>query len=245
MKILKLYRAEGYGGEHYYVIFDEIPEMTYEKIRSDYIGSVTDECGNIIFSRFLEWKPYGDAFAGRELNLKMKDGTITSIKDHWFDCGSYEEHGEFVGIGAGTLEELQKCYVYCSYNMNKNTFQKMLDDYYTREKEYEYYEIEKWCKLQYKWYDVIIDGIMYPYMVNKNGNFVHKYTKEPIYPRTNKSIGKYKWKGKTDKYFNLCLFELKYKERDKTVKIQRKMMDVLRESLPFNEEEITLNCKID
>lgn len=126
--------------------------------------------------------------------------------------------------------------------INIDTFQMMLDDYYSREKEYEYYEIEKWCKLQYKWYDVIIDGKKYPYMVNKKGNFVHKYSKEPIYPRTNKCI--WRFQKDTGKSFDLCLFELKYNNGNRLIKIQRKMMDVLKESLPFSEEDIKHNCKI-
>lgn len=31
-----------YGQEHYYCLFDEIPEITYEKIGSSYVGSATD-----------------------------------------------------------------------------------------------------------------------------------------------------------------------------------------------------------
>lgn len=225
-------------------MFDEIPEITYEKIGASYVGSVTDDDGNIIFSNHLGYKSYGDAFGGRELSLHMKDGSIKKVKDHWWDCGYYKEHGEFIGIGAGTLKSLQDCYVYCSYNINKDTFQKMLDDYYFREKEYEYYEIEKWCKLQHRWYDVIIDGKKYPYMVNKNGNFVHKHSKEPIYPRKNVCKWKYKSRGKTDKSFDLCFFNLEYIDGNRLIKIERKMSDVLAESLPLSKEEIIKNCKL-
>jgi hypothetical protein len=205
-------------------MFDEIPEVTYEKIGIDYIGSAVDENGNIIFSRHLQWERFGDAFAGRELSLKMKDGSITKIKDHWFDWGCYEKHGEFVNIGAGTLESLQDCYVYFNCNINKDMFQKMLEDYYSIEKEYDYDEIEKWAKLQYKWYNVIINGKEYPYMVNKNGDFVDKYSKEPIYARCNRCNMKYYDRfGKT---FYSCLFELNYKENGRLIKIERKMIDV-------------------
>lgn len=37
MKILKLYRNPD---NRYYVMFDEIPELTYEKIGSDYVDFV-------------------------------------------------------------------------------------------------------------------------------------------------------------------------------------------------------------
>jgi hypothetical protein len=226
-------------------MFDKVPKLTYEKIGADYVGSAVDKDGDIIFSELLAYKGgYGSfkAFAGRELTLTMKDGSEVRIKDHWFDAGSYKEHGEFIGIGAGTLESLQRCYVYCSYNINKSTFQKMLDDYYSREKEYEYYEIEKWCKLQYKWYDVIIDGKKYPYMVNKQGNFVEKYSKEPIYPRCNYCMMRYY--NKVGKSFNICLFKLNFKDGDRLIKIERKMIDILKESLPYSETKIKELCKI-
>lgn len=246
MRILKLCRTENYGNNNYYVMFDEIPKMTYEKIGRDYIGSATTKEGDIIFSEHLGYESgsYCHAFGGRELELCMKDGTTEKIKNNWYDWGSYKPHGEFMSIGAKTLEDLQDCYVYCGYNINVDTFHKMLDDYYSREKEYEYYEIEKWCKLQYKWYDVVIDGFKYPFMVNGKGDFVHRYSKEPIYTRHNKTVGRFKWSGKTDKYFDLCLFELKYKDGDKLVKVERRMIDVLKESLPFDEEYIKLKCKI-
>lgn len=241
MKILKMYVARRYENIHYYCVFDEIPQITYEKVGIDYIGSACDENGNVIFSNYLGWKSYDNAFAGRELTLNMKDGSIQKIKNNWFDCGCYKEHGEFIDIGGGTLEKLQKCYVYSGYNINKDTFQKMLDDYYSREKEYEYYEIEKWIKMQYKWYPVIIDGKRYPLMVNENGDFVKRETKEPVYPRENIC----KHKKKIDKYFELCFFKYKYNDGCRLVKIERKMIDVLKESLPFSENEIIEKCKLN
>lgn len=245
MKILKLHKSkEGI----YYCLFDVMPKITYEKIGSDYIGSATDENGNIIFSDYLGYsRGIGSfvGFAGREITLPMKDGTVKKIKDHWWDCGSYEKHGEFIAIGCGTLKSLQECYVYCSYNINKTAFEKMLDEYYSREKEYGYKEIEDWCRLQYKWYDVVIGSIKYPIMVNYRGDFVDKYSKKPIYPRINREIGRYKWAGKTNKYFPLCLFKYNYKNGDRLVKIEKKMTDVLCESLPYTLPEIIENCKIN
>ena len=134
MKILKMCAIRRNGHEHHYCMFDEIPEITYKKVGWDYVGSACDENGNIVFSKFLKKERFGNAFAGRELTLNMKDGTTEKIKDFWFDCGSYKEHGKFIDIGASTLKDLQSCYVYYSYYINADTFQKMLDDYYSREK---------------------------------------------------------------------------------------------------------------
>ena len=81
-------------------------------------------------------------------------------------------------------------------------------------------------------------------MINEKGDFVHRYSKEPIYTRHNKTVWRFKWSGKTDKYFELCLFRLEYKSDGRLIKVERRMIDVLKESLPFDEEYIKLKCKI-
>lgn len=237
MRIIKLCKTER---NYYYCLFDTIPELKYEKIGIDYVGSATDENGDIIFSEHLGYASYRGAFGGRELSLQMKDGTINKIKDHWFDYGSYKNHGEFIGIGAGTLERLQDYHVYCGMDINKSTFDKMLDDYFSREKLYEYDEIREWCNLQYRWHDVILNGKRLPFMVNKYGVFVHRETKKRIYVRKNCR----KFKKQINKIFELCLFKIEYKSDGMLIKIERKMLDVLKESLPYSEEEIKNNCKI-
>lgn len=148
MKIMKMCVVNG----NYYCVFDEIPELKYERIGRDYVGSACDKEGGIIFSHYLghAYSYYLPAFGGRELTLKMKDGTERKIKDHWFDLGYCPSHGEFIHIGVGTLEKLQKCYVYYGMNINKFIFQKMLDDYYMREREYSYDDIENWANMQRK-----------------------------------------------------------------------------------------------
>ena len=98
--------------------------------------------------------------------------------------------------------------MYCGYNINKNTFEKMLDDCYSREKEYEYNEIEEWCNLQHIWYPVIINNKKIPLMVNEKGDFAERETKKRIYVRENRL--RYKSNSKTDKEFKQCLFKYSY-----------------------------------
>lgn len=151
MKIIKLIKQKYSNNQYsYYAIFDEIPELTYEKVGLDYIGSAVDSDGAIIASNYLKYEIFGNAFGGREITLQMKDGSTQKIKDHWYDRGWYKGHGEFINIGAGTVEELQRCYVYYSYNINKQKFEEMMEEYFTRDKLYEYREVEEWCKLQGK-----------------------------------------------------------------------------------------------
>lgn len=53
------------------------------------------------------------------------------------------------------IDELNN--IFDKYNIKKETFDLMLKDYYSREKEYAYYEIEEWVKLQYIWYPLIAE----------------------------------------------------------------------------------------
>jgi len=235
MKILKLIKQK-YG--NYFVVFDEIPEITYEKIGNNYIGSAINSNGDIIASHFLKRESFGDAFGGREITLKMKDGSVKKIKDYWFDHGSYKGHGEFVGIGAGTIEELQKCYVYFGYNINKNTFEKMMDEYLTYEKLYDYKEVEEWCKLQHEWHDVIVNGKNIPYMMNKYGEMVEKESKKRAYPRRN-VLRRVKGSFKQQVYFRFS-----YNENERLIKIDANYLDTLKNTLPYTEKEIVENCKI-
>jgi len=236
MKIIKLVYSE--KGKHYYVMFDEVPELTYEKTGGSYVGSAVDSNGNIIASQYLKYQSYGDAFAGRELILNMKDGSIEKIKDHWFDHGSYKEHGEFIGIGTGTLKKLQRCFVFFSYNINKETFFKMVEDYLTRDRLYEYRELEEWAKLQYDWYDVIVNGKYIPYMMNEYGDMVEKESKKRVFSRHNvckKVNGKYK---------TYTYFKFSYRDNNRLIKIEANYLETLKAILPFSEEKIKEKCDL-
>lgn len=229
MKILKLVKL---SDTDYRAIFNEIPEVTYEKIGSDYIGSAVDEEGNIIFSELLKYEGHTEAFkafAGRELTLTMKDGSIKEIKNDWWDHGSYPPHGKFINIGAGTLQDMQRCFVFCSMNINKHYFEKLLDEYYSRDKCYGYKETEEWCNLQYHWYPLIIDGKEYPFMMNKRGELVERETKKQVYYGLNCFC--IKKDKKTGKEFTLRKFELEYNNGKRLIKVQRNLRKVIEETL--------------
>ena len=237
MKIIKL-ACNNYGG--YYVIFDEIPKMTYEEYGLDYIGSAKDKRGNIIFSRYLKYESWAGAhaFGGRALELPMKDGSIRAIKNNWYDSGYASNHGKFIDIGAGTLEKLQKCFVFCAYNINENTFNLMLDEYYRYDRAYGYKELEKWTKLQYTWYPLIFHGKQLPYMMNKKGDIVKRESKEYEYCRANQYSVRLK---KTYSYF-----KLKYKDAEgNLIKLEDSYLNICMSTLPYTKEEIIKNCNLD
>ena len=106
MKIVDLVKANN----RCWVVFDEpVGQLTYEKHGGLLIGS--DEQG--IFYDCLYYDrptPNMRAFAGREFDLPMKDGTVTHCNgQYWY--GRVDEAGRVVGeeiaeIGASTKEEL-------------------------------------------------------------------------------------------------------------------------------------------
>ena len=235
MKIIKLIKNDN----RYSAVFDFIPEITYEKINSDYIGSYIESDGAVVLSHFLGYESFGNAFAGREINLLMKDGSIQTIKDHWFDWGCCKEHGKFINIGAETLGELQRCYVYFGLNINKQKFNEMVEDYLKMDKVYSYREVEDWCKLQYEWHNVIVNGKLIPYMMNEYGDMVEKETKKIVFARYNL---RKKVKGKYKAY---TYFKFRYKDDNgRLIKIEANYLEVLNATLPFTEKEIKEKCKL-
>lgn len=224
----------------YFVIFDEIPEITYIKNGLDYIGTAQDEKDHIIFSNHLVYKSWDNAhaFAGNVLHLKMKDGSINTIKNNWYDNGSYSGHGKFIDIGAGLLGKLQNCFVFSTYNINEATFNAMVDTYLMHDKIYDYRELEAWTKLQYTWYPLIFHGKQLPYMMNKKSDIVERESKELVYFRSNRYSSKLK---KTYSFF-----KLKYKDSNGTlVKLEDSYLNVCMSTLPFSKEEIIKNCELD
>lgn len=155
MKILKAYRqpSRRSGKEvldwHYFILVDEEPEITYEKIGQDYVGSSKNENGEVISSHYLKKQSYGDAFAGREIRLNMKDGDTEVIKNYWFDHGSYPEHGTFTSVGIGTPESLKDIYVYHGSSIETNLFSEMLSEYLENDTFHKYYDIRKWLADEY------------------------------------------------------------------------------------------------
>lgn len=236
MKIIKLIKSKD---GHYYTMFDkEFPEMTYEKIGADYVGSVVDDNGNVILSNVLQRESWAGAFGGREITLKMKNGTDQVIKDYWYDVGYDSNEGEFVAIGAGTLENLQNCFVFYSMNIKLSTFEEMVNEYLSRDKLYEYNEVEEWAKIQYKWYPLVVHGKVRPFMMNKFGMVVTAETKEHVYTE------RFNRRRKDGKLYNY--FKLSYNDGTRLIKLEDTYINVCLETLTtYCREEIIANCKLE
>jgi len=225
VKILKVAEFNKmYGNRSLGIIVDEIPELTFEEKGKSLIG--TDEQN--LFNWYLKYDSCGNAFAGREITLKMKDGETRKIKNNWFDHGTYDDENEYISIGIGTLEDMQNCFVFTSKNIRKDSFDLLMNEYLKYDKLYEYDEIREWCNLKYEWFPIIIHGKEIPFMMNKNGNVVERETKKREFTMNNIC----KFKKSIDKFFDLCHFKLQYNNGDRLIKLEANYKDVVRDSLP-------------
>jgi hypothetical protein len=80
-------------------------QLAYKRVGNDYIGSDGP------FRSLLYFEKGGGrfvAFAGRELALPMKNGTIHTVKDHWWS-GTLKGHASVI---TADVESLKQCYVF-------------------------------------------------------------------------------------------------------------------------------------
>ena len=104
------------------LVFNRPVNFTYELIGKDYIGTDGPLMDALYYS-------HGSgsfrAFAGRELTLTMKDGSVSKIKDHWW-AGATKGR---ISVVVGDIESLKKCYVYGSAQMTPEEYQALRDTY--------------------------------------------------------------------------------------------------------------------
>ncbi|SXZ03431.1 hypothetical protein [Klebsiella pneumoniae] len=94
----------------------------YEQVGSDYIGTDGPLTRALCYSRASD---AFRAFGGSELTLRMKDGSVRKIKDHWWS-GTLSEHGEVI---VGDVESLKKCYVFGSASIRSEDLQALRESY--------------------------------------------------------------------------------------------------------------------
>jgi hypothetical protein len=115
----------------YYVIFHKMPEFLYEEIKPRHYQA--EVCG--MYSAF-EYRPGSkDAFAGRKMSFKLKDGTVREFQgDHWDVPPIIDD--QMCHIGYQTIEGLRKCHVFYGTSMKWSVIQEWLkhnkpkDQYY-------------------------------------------------------------------------------------------------------------------
>jgi hypothetical protein len=108
------------GGEA--LVLNRPLKMIYEQAGIDLVGRDGP------FIDFLKYELGSGrfvAFAGRELQLQMVDGTTRAIKNHWWHG---VPHGT-VPVAIGSEEGLSKCYVFSSMSADPEDIKKLRDKY--------------------------------------------------------------------------------------------------------------------
>ncbi|MFU2318955.1 hypothetical protein [Rahnella sp. PCH160] len=104
------------------LVFNRPVSFTYELAGKDYVGTDGPLTNYLYFERA---GGYFKAFAGSELTLNMKDGSVQKIKDHWWHGTKKDQ----IDIAVGDVDSLKKCYVFSSASVSKSEFQALRDTY--------------------------------------------------------------------------------------------------------------------
>lgn len=95
------------------------------------------------------------------------------------------------------------------------------------------------------WYLVLCDGKEYPYVINKNGTIVDKFTKETTYEDVDRIVKVIHYsiifkKKEFKKKKEIYIVKLKYKDSNGEIhRVELNQKNLVRDSLPFlNEQEI-------
>lgn len=125
------------------LVLNKHPQIKYERHGGYLFG--LDEHG--IFVNVYKYEtPIGRfvAFAGREFDIPMEDGTVIKAKGQWWDAGGNELAkalgSEIVSATVNTKEDLSKCYVFYELKADANEYQKLRNTYSGKVYDYDEYK---------------------------------------------------------------------------------------------------------
>jgi hypothetical protein len=133
------------------LVLKEKPKLIYTKYGNDTIIG-TDG----VFYQFYGYeRPNGSykAFAGREFELELNDGTKEICNGQWWDMvtkkavdvlGINETYNQVVYATTRSIDDLKKCYVFQSYKGLRKSIEEFRKTY--TGKVYDYWEYEKLIK---------------------------------------------------------------------------------------------------
>lgn len=110
MSIIKdvIAKKSQYGGVHYSIILNRPINFEYEEVEPNLF--VAEDEG---FYTALEYKKGSrDAFAGREITMKMKNGESKVVKDSYWHTSP--KGIPLYQVGVASLDELNNIHVFCS-----------------------------------------------------------------------------------------------------------------------------------
>lgn len=131
-------------------VLDQKIELEYEQLKDNsLIGFDKSKTFYDYYSYKIE-KGF-KAFGGREISLKMTDGTTRIIKDYWWSSSLIfskkyfkNDNVSFIRVVANDENSLFNYFVFYEYYANKEAFEKLEKEY--NGKIYEYKNLEKICR---------------------------------------------------------------------------------------------------
>jgi len=108
-----------------FLVLDNMPDFKYEEKIMEGRRVLIAKDG--IFSSlyyFQQPDQYAKAFAGREFKIPMKDGSFIIAKGQWWHGHS---DADTVSVGISTVEELAKCNVFSSIDINRGVFDSLIN----------------------------------------------------------------------------------------------------------------------
>lgn len=124
----------------YSLLLDKMPKFLYSRHEHNYGKYLIAEDDG-----FLSCYSYGNygkdkAFAGREFDIHLSDGTIIKTTGQWWDSVAQFNNQSLVSVGIATQESLEKCYIFYGSNIRKEKLNEALklinpkDGYYAFKK---------------------------------------------------------------------------------------------------------------
>ena len=120
----------------HFLIVNRFPKLLYKREGNLLIGK------DGIFGGIYKYEKPGinqKAFAGREFNIPMIDGTIEKAYGQWWDTGLKE----YSSIGINTIKGLNKCNVFVTYKMRTKELEEILKGFKNASNNYYKYENNK------------------------------------------------------------------------------------------------------
>lgn len=127
-KIFDVIEKKNTYNTHYYVVLDKPVEFKYEEIEPNFFQA--ECCG--FYTALNKRGESGDAFAGREFEIDMVDGSKIKAKGNFWSVSprvkSSVEGDTLIDVGVSDLESLKRCYVFTGSAMLKSELDKWLRD---------------------------------------------------------------------------------------------------------------------
>ena len=123
-----IHSTNGFAGGDFkqvFLVLDKMPNFIYERKGNCLIASDDGFYDTLYYE-----KPFGrfKAFAGREFDIPLKDGTVEKATGQWWD-GKHQENAPepIVSVGYSTIEQLHRCYVFSGGHISKAKLDKWME----------------------------------------------------------------------------------------------------------------------